>query len=95
MFMGYAQESAFFFLVGGHDGDTTLNTTQTHRPVRRRHDELTIEVMVGARCRRGLVFGLALSLDRRQRSAQHRRATTPLASRAARVARGRRSRRRR
>ena len=28
MFMGYAQESAFFFLAGGHDGVSTLATTQ-------------------------------------------------------------------
>jgi hypothetical protein len=28
MFMGYAQESAFFFLCGGHDGNATLSSTQ-------------------------------------------------------------------
>jgi hypothetical protein len=28
MFMGYTQESAFYFLVGGHDGVTTLNTSE-------------------------------------------------------------------
>ncbi|MGD8861747.1 MAG: kelch repeat-containing protein [Myxococcales bacterium] len=27
-YMGYTQESAFFFLAGGHDGDTTLSTTE-------------------------------------------------------------------
>jgi hypothetical protein len=26
--MGSAQESAFFFLAGGHDGDNTLATTE-------------------------------------------------------------------
>jgi len=28
MFMGYAQESAFFFLAGGHSGTATLSTTE-------------------------------------------------------------------
>jgi hypothetical protein len=28
MYMGAAQESAFFFLVGGHDGSSTLSSTQ-------------------------------------------------------------------
>jgi hypothetical protein len=28
MFMGYTQESAFFFLVGGHDGNNTLATSE-------------------------------------------------------------------
>jgi len=28
MFMGYTQESAFFFLVGGHNGDNVLSSTQ-------------------------------------------------------------------
>jgi hypothetical protein len=28
MFMGYTQESAFFFLAGGHDGNATLDTTE-------------------------------------------------------------------
>jgi hypothetical protein len=28
IYMGSAQESAFFFLAGGHDGSSALNTTE-------------------------------------------------------------------